>query len=242
MPGPIKTVRQIRSLVRQNPGATAKRIVSINNAEKARQSALNALRQSNLDLRNIDKDIANTYIAYGSEPPFNPSSAFGYNQALYSRNARFENWQRQFAPIPQQMVYIPKSVISDSFLGKPFMRVGYPAYKSYVNEMGYYPSPQPLVKQIKAPDPKSNTWSLPLSEIEFLDLPRQKYLPIPEEPLPFKKGGKIHIKKANRGKFTDYCGGKVTSECIARGKASPNPAIRKRATFAANSRSWSKHR
>ena len=51
-----------------------------------------------------------------------------------------------------------------------------------------------------------------------------------------KKGGGIHIKKANRGKFTDYCGGKVTSACIARGKASPNPAIRKRATFAANAR------
>ena len=54
----------------------------------------------------------------------------------------------------------------------------------------------------------------------------------------FKKGGKIHIKKENRGKFTDYCGGKVTSECIARGKSSPNPAIRKRATFAANARKW----
>ena len=48
----------------------------------------------------------------------------------------------------------------------------------------------------------------------------------------------IHIKKANRGKFTDYCGGKVTSECIAKGKRSPNPAIRKRATFAANARKW----
>lgn len=53
-----------------------------------------------------------------------------------------------------------------------------------------------------------------------------------------KKGNKIHIKKANRGKFTDYCGGKVTSECIARGKRSPDPKIRKRATFAANSRKW----
>ena len=52
----------------------------------------------------------------------------------------------------------------------------------------------------------------------------------------FKSGGKIHIKKKNRGKFTEYCGGKVTSECIARGKNSPNPAIRKRATFAANAR------
>ncbi len=54
----------------------------------------------------------------------------------------------------------------------------------------------------------------------------------------FKKGNKIHIKKENRGKFTDYCGGKVTSECIAKGKSSPNPAIRKRATFAANARKW----
>lgn len=54
----------------------------------------------------------------------------------------------------------------------------------------------------------------------------------------FKKGNKIHIKKANRGKFTDYCGGKVTSECISRGKNSPDPKIRKRATFAANARKW----
>lgn len=30
----------------------------------------------------------------------------------------------------------------------------------------------------------------------------------------FKKGSGIHIKKENRGKFTDYCGGKVTNECI----------------------------
>ena len=52
------------------------------------------------------------------------------------------------------------------------------------------------------------------------------------------KGGKIHIKKANRGKFTDYCGGKVTSECIARGKRSKSAAVRKRATFADNVRKW----
>ncbi len=55
-----------------------------------------------------------------------------------------------------------------------------------------------------------------------------------------KKGGKnkIHIKKENRGKFTEYCKGNVTSECISRGKNSPNPVIRKRATFAANVRKW----
>ena len=54
----------------------------------------------------------------------------------------------------------------------------------------------------------------------------------------FKDGGGIHIKKKNRGKFTSYCGGKVTSECIAKGKRSSSPTIRKRATFAANARKW----
>lgn len=54
-----------------------------------------------------------------------------------------------------------------------------------------------------------------------------------------KNGNKIHIKKKNRGKFTEYCGGTVTDECIKRGKNSSNPVIRKRATFAANSRKWS---
>lgn len=56
----------------------------------------------------------------------------------------------------------------------------------------------------------------------------------------YAKSG-IHIKKENRGKFTSYCGGKVTNECIQRGKHSSNPAIRKRATFAANARKW-KHK
>lgn len=57
----------------------------------------------------------------------------------------------------------------------------------------------------------------------------------------FKKGNKIKIKKENRGKFTEYCNGKVTSECIQRGKNSPDPKIRKRATFADNVR-YFKHR
>ena len=54
----------------------------------------------------------------------------------------------------------------------------------------------------------------------------------------FKKGKGIHIKKKNRGKFTEYCGGKVTDECIQRAKKSKNPKLRKRATFAANARKW----
>lgn len=58
------------------------------------------------------------------------------------------------------------------------------------------------------------------------------------EEIPILKKGGIHIKKKNRGKFTEYCGGKVTEECIRKGKNSSNPTIRKRATFAANARKW----
>ena len=48
----------------------------------------------------------------------------------------------------------------------------------------------------------------------------------------------IHIKKENRGKFTSYCGGKVTSSCIAKAKSSGNPKLVKRAVFAQNARKW----
>lgn len=53
-----------------------------------------------------------------------------------------------------------------------------------------------------------------------------------------KKGNKIYIKPKNKGKFTEYCGGKVTQECIQKGKRSNNATIRKRATFADNARKW----
>lgn len=50
---------------------------------------------------------------------------------------------------------------------------------------------------------------------------------------------KIKIKKKkNKGLFTKYCGGNVTAECIAKGKRSKDPKIRKRATFADNARKW----
>ena len=55
-----------------------------------------------------------------------------------------------------------------------------------------------------------------------------------------KNGSGIHIKKKNRGKFTDFCGGKVTEACIQRGLHSSNPTTRKRANFARNVRRWSK--
>lgn len=57
----------------------------------------------------------------------------------------------------------------------------------------------------------------------------------------YKQGGNIdsiHIKKKNKGKFTNYCGGKVTDACIQKAKASGNPTLIKRAVFAENSRKW----
>lgn len=56
-----------------------------------------------------------------------------------------------------------------------------------------------------------------------------------------KVTNKIKLKKKNRGKFTEYCEGKVTQECIDKAKKSGNKKLIKRAVFAQNSRSWSKH-
>ena len=55
-----------------------------------------------------------------------------------------------------------------------------------------------------------------------------------------KKGSGIHIKKKNRGKFREYCGGEVTDKCIQKAKQSGNSKLVKRAVFAQNSRRWSK--
>ena len=55
-----------------------------------------------------------------------------------------------------------------------------------------------------------------------------------------KKKPRIYIKPSKRGSFTKYCGGRVTSACISRGKKSKSKAIRKKATFAANARKWNK--
>lgn len=63
----------------------------------------------------------------------------------------------------------------------------------------------------------------------------------------YKNGGKmkisfgksgIHIKKQNEGKFTEYCRGKVTQDCINRAKASGNSKLIKRAVFAENAKHW----
>jgi len=48
------------------------------------------------------------------------------------------------------------------------------------------------------------------------------------------------IKKP--GAFREYCGGKVTNECINRGLRSPDPTTRRRASLAKTLRKISKRR
>lgn len=81
-------------------------------------------------------------------------------------------------------------------------------------------------------------------EKKIIPLPIQDTIPKVDTTRPkrgFQMGGKygdIHIKKENKGKFTDYCGGKVTGDCIDKGLNSPSATIRKRANFARNARKW----
>ena len=55
---------------------------------------------------------------------------------------------------------------------------------------------------------------------------------------------KINIKPSMEGSFTAWCArqgfGSVTQECIAKGLASKDPRIRKKANFARNARKWGK--
>jgi flagellum-specific peptidoglycan hydrolase FlgJ len=55
--------------------------------------------------------------------------------------------------------------------------------------------------------------------------------------IPIGKGG-IKIKKSHQGRFTDYCGGKVTDVCIQKAKNSGNASLKKQAVFAENARAW----
>ena len=60
----------------------------------------------------------------------------------------------------------------------------------------------------------------------------------------FKKGGEIHIKKKNRGKFTKSAkaAGESVQEHAAKVLSDPNATSlpKKRANFARNSKRWSK--
>ena len=84
--------------------------------------------------------------------------------------------------------------------------------------------------------------TLNISEFKSKTFEDTEYPATSEETIQFIPMGKsgIHIKKENRGSFTEYCGGKVTDECIRKAKNSPSSKIRKQAVFAENARGWAK--
>lgn len=84
--------------------------------------------------------------------------------------------------------------------------------------------------------------TLNISEFKSKTFEDTEYPATSEETVQFIPMGKsgIHIKKENRGSFTEYCGGKVTDECIRKAKNSPSSKIRKQAIFAENARGWAK--
>ena len=53
-----------------------------------------------------------------------------------------------------------------------------------------------------------------------------------------KEQPKIEIKKSHEGRFTKYCDGKVTNECIEEGLASHSTKINKMAQLAKNAREF----
>ena len=100
----------------------------------------------------------------------------------------------------------------------PLQREPLPVVKRYM-----YDEPETQLPLVRTPY-KANTWSL---ANPFMYTPEEEY---------FAKGGKIHIKKKNRGKFTALK--KRTGHSASWFKAHGTPAQKKMAVFALNSRKW----
>lgn len=189
-------------------------------AKEANERALSSFeeRANTIDAQN-DFNILANFSAYGGPLEFG-SGAIGYEL-----DNRYLNNQEMSAISKQRLTSLP-----NSFQALPEMNT----YNAFAEGGGL--SREKNYGSKKKPYP-----SVPSGDFAG---PHRSY-PIPKEPEQTvqaaniaKDGGGIHIKKKNRGKFTEYCGGKVTEECIRRGKNSSNPTTRKRAIFAANARHW----
>lgn len=222
-------------------------------AKEANERALNAfeVRAENIDTQNDFNMLAN-YSAYGG--PLD----FGGGAIGYEFDNRYLNNQEMSAIAKQRLTSLP-----NSFQALPEMNTynafaeggGLSREKNYGSKKKPYPSVSsgdfagphrsyPIPTKADARD------ALRLAGLHGKESVRRKVLAkypslkafggdlLYEEANIAKDGGGIHIKKKNRGKFTEYCGGKVTEACIRKGKNSSNPTTRKRATFAQNARNW----
>ena len=230
----VPTGAQWQTLLRTTPAFAKKKLLTTRNSMLERTGFLDNIVNTNSILRDTRKDVRK-YAPYLTEDY--ARKTFSYDIDLMRRNEAFRQLNDRYKINTDTKIYVPEK---------------YP----YLTGPQYRPL-DPFTWRLKVP--LSKTIQVPLSELKIqkninrladlsltrgwakLPYEKPKILDVLNEPENIfyeKKGGKIHIKKANRGKFTDYCGGKVTSECIARGKASSSPTIRKRATFAANARKW----
>lgn len=225
-------------------------------AKEANERALNSFetRADNIDTQNDFNMLAN-FSAYGGPLEFG-SGAIGYEF-----NNRYLNNQEMSAIAKQRLTSLP-----NSFQALPEMNT-YNAFaeggglfreKNYGSKKKPYSSvpsgdfagphrryPIPTKADARYPSLKAfgenlfdsvvgNNFNQSFTQGMFQQEPEQTV----QAANIAKDGGGIHIKKKNRGKFTDYCGGKVTEACIRKGKNSSNPTTRKRATFAQNARNW----
>lgn len=165
---------------------------------------------------------------------------FNKNEMMPERNFIDRYMRHNYAenpvlPINQLEYTVPSSNIRDK-------RWYIPEYKEPVQPVKLFtpitqePAKKP-VKQVAPAKPKSAS---PVPVPAPVPAPRkeeEKKTDTLKRVLAARKGG-IHIKPENKGKFTEYCGGKVTDECIEKGLNSSNPVTRKRANFARNARKW----
>lgn len=215
-------------------------------AREANERALLSLetRAGNIDTQNDFNMLAN-FSAYGGPLSFS-SGAIGYEfDNKYLNNQEMDIFSKQkLTSLPNSFQNLPEMNTYNAFAEGG----GLSRERNYGSSKKPYPSVSsrdfagphrsyPIPTKADARD------ALRLAGLHGNESVRRKVL----DKYPslkafggnlFDDGGGIHIKKKNRGKFTEYCGGKVTEACIRRGKNSSNPTTRKRATFAQNARNW----
>lgn len=203
-------------------------------AKEANERALTSFetRAENIDTQNDFNMLAN-FSAYGGPLEFG-SGAIGYEF-----DNRYLNNQEMSAIAKQRLTSLP-----NSFQALPEMNT----YNAFAEGGGLSREKNYGSKKKPYPSLKAFGGSLFDSVVgnnfnqSFTQGIQGMFQQEPEQTVQVaniaKDGGGIHIKRKNRGKFTEYCGGKVTEACIRRGKNSSNPTTRKRATFAQNARNW----
>ena len=169
----------------------------------------------------------------------NSIGAYGLNQWLGARKAKLLELYGSNPTFEQQLDYLV-----DEHTGK-YPGLGWNFMNKGKELGGYYQYSRDEFNNSKDIDTAVKAWNQGFGRPgahELRNEVRSEFVKNFADKYNILKGKSgIKIKPENKGKFTRYCGGNVTQECINRGKSSSNPVIRKRAVFAENARKF-KHR